>query len=275
MRIRLKRGRAFTPDDQRGRPLVMIVSETLAQQAFPGLDPIGRRMACCEADSTGGPGWKEIIGVVGDVRSAGLASEVDNEFYLPITQAPLDAWNWLQRTMTIAVRTAGDPAGATGVVADAVRAVDPSIPIFQVATMDQRIGRSVAESRFNTQLLTVLGVVGLGLAVVGIYGVVAFFVARRTREIGIRAALGASRSSIRGRVVRQGLTPVLVGVALGTVSSLAAARLLASQLRGVSAHDPMTILVVAAGLVAVATGAMLIPAATASRIDATEAMREE
>ena len=275
MRIRLQQGRAFTSDDRRGRPLVMIVSETLAQRAFPGLDPIGRRMACCEADSTGGPAWKEIIGVAGDVRSAGLAADVDNEFYLPIGQAPPDAWVWLQRTMTIAIRTAGEPAGATGLVADAVRGVDPSVPIFQVATMDQRIGRSVAESRFNTQLLTVLGVLGLGLAVVGIYGVISFFVVRRTREIGIRAALGASQASIRAMVVREGLAPVLVGVALGTISSLATTRLLAGQLRGVSANDPLTILVVAGCLVAVATGAMLIPAAAATRIDATVAMREE
>ncbi len=275
MRIRLKQGRAFTSDDRRGRPMVMIVSEALAARAFGGLDPIGRRMACCEADSTGGPAWKEIVGVAGDVRSGGLANDVETEFYLPIGQAPPDAWRWLQRTMTIAVRTAGDPAGATSLVADAVRVVDPSVPIFQVATMDQRIGRSVAESRFNTQLLTVLGVLGLGLAVVGIYGVIAFFVTRRTREIGIRAALGASRSSIRALVVRQGLAPVLVGVLLGTASSLAATRLLAGQLRGVSAVDPLTILVVAACLVAIATGAMLIPAAAATRIDATEAMREE
>ncbi len=275
MRIRLTRGRAFTAEDRRGRPFVVIVSETLAQRAFPGLDPIGRRLACCEADSTGGPAWKEIIGVAGDVRSAGLASDVDTEFYLPIGQAPPDAWSWLQRTMTIAVRTAGEPAGATSLMADAVRAVDPSVPIFQVATMDQRIGRSVAESRFNTQLLTVLGVLGLGLAVVGIYGVIASVVARRTREIGIRVALGASRSSIRGMVVRQGLAPVLVGIALGTIASLAATRLLAGQLRGVSANDPLTILVVAAGLVTVATGAMLIPAAAATRIDATVAMRAE
>ena len=276
MRIALKRGREFTADDRRGRPRVMIVNETLARLAFPGQDPIGRRMACCEADdSTGGPTWKEIIGVAGDVRSAGLASDIEAEFYLPIEQAPPDAWDWVQRTMTITVRTAGDPAGATTVLADAVRTVDPSVPIFQVATMDQRIGRSLAESRFNTQLLTVLGVLGLCLAVVGIYGVIAFFVARRTREIGIRSALGASRASIRGLVVRQGLTPVLVGVALGTVASLAATRLLAGQLRGVSANDPVTILVVAACLVAVATGAMLIPAAAATRIDATVAMREE
>ena len=276
MRIAIKQGRDFSPDDLRGRPLVMIVSEGLAQRAFPGQNPIGRRMACCEApDSSGAGQWKEIIGVVGDVRSAGLASEVDNEFYLPIGQVPPEAWNWLQATMTIAVRTAGDPAGATGLMTDAVRAVDPSVPVFLVATMDQRIGRSLAESRFNTQLLTVLGALGLVLALVGIYGVIAFFVARRTREIGIRAALGASRASIRGLVVRQGLGPVLLGVALGTVASLAATRLLAGQLRGVSANDPLTIAIVALCLVAVATGAMLIPAAAATQIDATVAMREE
>ena len=141
--------------------------------------------------------------------------------------------------------------------------------------MDQRIGRSLAESRFNTQLLTVLGGLGLCLAVVGIYGVIAFFVARRTREIGIRAALGASRASIRGMVVRQGLVPVLAGVGLGTVASLAVMRLLAGQLRGVSATDPVTILVVAVCLVAAAAGARLSPATTATRIDATVAMREE
>ncbi len=276
MRIPLKRGRYFSADDRRGWPLVMIINETLAQTAFPGQDPIGRRMACCEAnDSAGAGAWKEIVGVVGDVRSAGLTNEAEAEFYLPMEQVPPDAWNWVQRTMTIAVRTAGDPAGATPILADAVRAADPSVPIFQVATMDQRIGRSLAESRFNTQLLTVLGGLGLGLVVVGIYGVIAFFVARRTREIGIRAALGASRASIRGMVVREGLVPVLAGVGLGTVASLAVMRLLAGQLRGVSATDPVTILVVAACLVAVATGAMLIPAMTATRIDATVAMREE
>jgi predicted lysophospholipase L1 biosynthesis ABC-type transport system permease subunit len=253
----------------------MVVNEALAERAFPGQDPIGRRMACCEPDSTGGPAWKEIIGVVGDVRSAGLASEVETEFYLPIEQAPADAWNWLQRTMTIAVRTAGDPAAATPILADAVRAVDPSLPVFQVATMDQRIGRSLAESRFNTQLLTVLGVLGLCLAVVGIYGVIAYCVARRTREIGIRSALGATRGSIRALVVREGLGPALVGVALGTIASLGLTRFLAGQLRGVSPVDPVTIGVVALCLLVVAAGATLIPAAAATRIDVTVAMREE
>lgn len=276
MRIPLRKGRLFEPDDRQGRPRVMLINETLARLAFPGQDPIGKRFACCEAgDSLPEGGWKRVVGVVADVRADGPAAEAPAEFYLPIQQAPPDAWGWVGRTMTVAIRTRGDPSAFTGPLREAIRAVDPALPVFQIATMDQRIGRSLAESRFNTQLLVALGVLGLVLAVVGIYGVVAFFVARRTREIGIRSALGATRGAIRALVLREGLIPVAAGLGVGLVASVLATRVLASQLRGVTPGDPITLAAVAVALLAVAALAILVPASAATRIDATTAMREE
>ncbi|MGE0439956.1 MAG: ADOP family duplicated permease [Gemmatimonadales bacterium] len=272
MRIALKAGRDFTADDRIGHPRVTIVNQRLADAAFPGQDPIGKRLACCEDEPNA---WKEIVGVVADVRASGIEAEAPNEFYLPVEQAPAEAWSWIGRTMTIAVRTEGRPEAATAQLRAAVKSIDPSLPIFQIATMDARIGRSLAESRFNTRLLTVLGAVGLILAAVGIYGVIAFYVARRTREIGIRTALGASDGAIRLLVLREGMTPVVAGVAVGVGASLLATRLVASQLRGVAPRDPLTLGVVAVMILAIAVVAILVPASAAVRVDPTITMREE
>lgn len=275
MRIPLRQGREFDADDHRGQPRVMIVNETLARTAFPGPSPIGKQMACCEIGEEGGSAWKEIVGVVADVPVWGLEDEAEPEFYLPIGQAPPAAWEWVARTMTVAIRTEGEPSAMAPTLREVVRAIDPTLPVFQVAAMDKWIAQSLAESRFNTQLLTTLGAIGLLLAAVGIYGVIAFFVARRTREIGIRSALGASRGAVRGLVLRQGLIPVAIGVGAGLIGSLAASGVIASQLRGVPPHDPVTLAIVAIGLLAIAVVAILAPARAATRIDPTIAMREE
>jgi predicted permease len=273
MQIPLLRGRQFTVEDRRGRPRVMIVSKRLAELAWPGQDPIGKRMVCCEG-SESDPMWKEIVGVVGDVRSGGLDQDVAPEFYLPMAQAPAEAWSWVQRTMMIAVRA---PQASTMVagVRQAVRAVDPAVPVYAVATMEERIARSLAQSRFNTRLLTVLGIVGLGLAAIGIYGVIGYFVARQTRELGIRIALGASSGEIRRLVLGQALTPAVLGVAVGVAGGLGLTRVLESQLKGVAPTDPLTFGAVAATLLGVALLATLGPARRATRVDPTTAMREE
>lgn len=273
MGISLIKGRDFTADDRRGNPRVMIVSRRLAELAWPGQDPIGKRITCCEGSATD-PMWKEVVGVAGDVHSGGVDQDAGPEFYLPIAQTPAEAWNWIQRTMTLVVR-GRKPAGLAAGVRAAVKTIDPGVPVYNIATMDQRIAQSLADSRFNTRLLSALGLIGLILSAIGIYGVIGYFVTRQTRELGIRMALGASGGDIRRLVLAQGLGPAATGLAAGTAGGLLVTRVLSSQLRGVAPSDPVTFVIVAALLAAVAVVATLVPARRASRVDPTTAMREE
>ncbi len=272
LRVPLRRGRAFNDRDAAGAPRVMIVSETLARQMWGSEDPIGKRVICCEGGPED-PRWKTVVGVVGDVRSRGPAEDVRPEFYLPIEQVPPEAWDWIQRGMTLVARTDGDAAGITGALRAAVRAVDPSLPLFNVATMPERMRASTSESRFYTMLLATLGVVGVLLAAVGIYGIIAYFVAQRSQEIGIRIALGATSSDVVRLSAWHGLRPVLAGVVVGIGSAWAATRLLQGVLRGVTPTDPVTFACVVALLLVVALLASYIPARRATRVDPTRALQ--
>jgi putative ABC transport system permease protein len=271
MRIPLKRGRAFTADDIAGRDRVMIVSEAFVRRAWPNEDPIGKRVSCCDG-TPDDPRWKTVVGVAGDVRSLGPALDAVPEFYLPIDQAPADAWDWLQRSMTLAAR-GRDAATVTAAMRAAVRAVDPALPLYSISTMDDAIRASTAEARFHTLLLGAFGVLGLVLAAGGIYSVIAYFVSLRTHEIGVRMALGAKPADVVRLMTWQGLRPILIGVAVGTAAALATTRLLQGSLYGVSPADPLTLAVVAAGLVAVGLVATLIPASRATRVDPTRALQ--
>jgi putative ABC transport system permease protein len=275
MRIPLKRGRAFTAADRAGAQRVMIVNETFAQQAWPNQDPIGKRVDCCEAAPDGkSPVWKVIVGVVGDVHARGPAATPVPEFYLPLAQAPPNAWDWTQRTLFLVARTTQDPAALTAPVRQAIARIDPMLPMFDINTMDERLADSVATDRFNTGLLTTLGVVGLMLAAIGIYGVIAYFVTQRTQEIGVRLALGASPGNVISLVVRQALRPVVTGVIVGIGLALLATRLIAAQLFGVAPRDPLTMGGVAIVLVAAAVVASVVPARRAARIDPTRALNQ-
>ena len=275
MRIALRAGRDFSPNDRTGAPRVTIVSEKFAKIAFPGQNAIGKRVVCCE----GGPGlpipWKEIVGVAAEVRANGLDTEAPPEFYLPIAQAPPDAWDWIQRSVMIVARGAGDPSALTAQIRSAVDRLDRSVPLYGISTMDERLAGSLAQQRFNTELLVALGVIGLVLAAIGIYGVIAYFVAQRTRELGIRMALGATPRDVVKLVVGEGVVPVAIGLAVGLGGAALATRAIASELRGVSATDPMTFVAVAGLLAAVALGAMLVPARRATNVDALVAIRED
>jgi predicted permease len=272
LRIPLRAGRDFTADDRADRRRVVIVNEAFTRVAWPGeRNPVGKRVACCDPTDP----WKEVVGVVADVRWRGPSREVSPEFYLPVEQAPNDAWNWLQRSMTLVARGNGGPDALLRSIREAVRRVDPALPLYGSSTMDERLAGSIAEARFNTNLLGLLGAIGLLLSAVGIYGVIAYFVSRRTRELGIRMALGASAAKVGALVVRQGLGPVTVGIAAGLVLAAGLARLLTSQLSGVSAGDPLTYGVVALILLVVAILASLVPAVRATRVDSASAMREE
>jgi predicted permease len=273
MQIPITRGRALTDQDRRGALKVMVISEALAQAAFPDQDPIGRRIACCEGGADGQPDFKTVVGVAGDVRSNAPGDAPSPEFYLPIAQIPAESWDWIQRTMYVAIRTAGDPASAAEPLRAAARRVAPTVPLFNVQTMNERLRGSLATARFNMMLLSALGAIGLLLAAIGIYGVIAYFVSRRAHEIGVRMALGATRRDVMRLVLRQAAGPLAAGLALGILAALALTRVLQTQLYGVTARDPLTLAGVAALLGCVGLLASLVPARRAAAVDPTTALR--
>jgi predicted permease len=275
MGIELVRGRAFTADDKRGAPLVMVINQALAREAFPGQDPIGKRIACCEPGPDGAPNWKEVVGVVNDVHARGLDEEPSPEFYLPMVQAPAAAWSWTDRTMTIAVRARGDAISLMTPLRRAVAEVDPALPLYNLGTMQGRLMDSLAQSRFSTMLLTVFGAIALILAAIGVYGVISYGVAQRTREIGIRMALGARQADVLSMVVRHGALLAGMGLAVGLAGGLALSQLLATLLFRVSPTDPPTFAGGTAVLSVVAVLAAALPARRAARTDPMVALRNQ
>ena len=272
MGIPLLRGRTFTDDDWRGAALSTVISKSLADRAWPGENPIGKRLTW-GTDPSGVTLWKTVIGVVGDVRSSGPAQDIAPEFYLSVDQAPPFVWDAVNHAMTVVGRPRGsDPQALVADIRDAVRAIDPTLPVYGVATMDERLDKVLAQSRFNTMLLTALGIVGLLLAAAGIYSVIAYFVTLRTQEIGVRMALGATTRNIIGLLMWQGLRPVLAGVGMGAVLAWWTSRLLRDSLFGVRVADPVTFLAVTAVLVAIALAAIAIPARRAGSVQPTRAL---
>ena len=213
------------------------------------------------------------------VRVLGLAQllgqEAPAEFYLPVAQAPRAAWHWIDRTMTLAVRTQGDPITMAGAMRDAVWGVDRSLPVFEIGTMDDRRTATLASSRFSTMLLTVFGGIALLLAAVGVYGVISYGVTQRSQEIGIRVALGAGRGRVLKLVVGHAAALTGVGLAAGLSGALVLSRFLNELLYEVSPTDPPTL---AAGVVVlslVALAAATFPALRAARVDPAVALRAE
>jgi putative ABC transport system permease protein len=268
MGLPIVRGRGFNDSDRAGAPYVMVINQTLAQRLWPNQDPIGRRV---NGSAPGGVP-KTVIGVVGDVRWRGPAGGVDPEFYQPLAQLDEIAWNWTRRSLFVAARTDGDAAALAPAVRRSIASIDPGVPLFAERTMEERIAATLETARFNTMLLALLGGVGLLLAGVGIYGVINYFAAQRTSEIGIRLALGASRANVRRLVVRQAALPVAAGVLLGALGAAFAARAIATQLVNVQANDPLTFIAVAGVLGMVALLAAFIPARRASNLDPTRAL---
>jgi putative ABC transport system permease protein len=266
MRVPLLKGRHFTADDRAGATRVTIVSQSVAEALWPGQDPIGKRMLCCEG-SEEDPRAKTVVGVVGNVRASGPAADMPNEFYIPAAQIPDVAWAWIQRTMTLVARADGDAVLLATPMREAVRAVSPELPVHGLATMTERLDRSLASSRFGTQLVATLGAIALVLAAIGIYGVIAYFVGQRQHELGIRLALGATPRGIVHLVVRQAMKPVVLGVIAGVVAAVFGARLLEGQLSGVSTADPLAFAAGVGVLVMVALAASALPARRASRVE--------
>jgi putative ABC transport system permease protein len=261
----LLKGRGFTAGDVQGTLPVIIVNKTLAQRLFPNEDPLGKRIKFSSAPEVP---WKEIVGVVGDVKHEGLDATPFMEAYIPYLQTPSLA-------MAVAVRTESDPSALTAAVRKAVLEVDPDQPIYDIKTMSQRLSASVAPRRLSMLLFTCFAFLALVLAAVGVYGVMSYSVNRRTHEIGIRMALGARAVDVLKLVIGQVLLLTIAGVAVGLVAAFGLTRLMASMLYGVSATDPTTFLGVSVILIAVALLAGYIPARRATRVDPMIALRYE
>jgi putative ABC transport system permease protein len=268
----IRAGRTFTEADTRQTEFVMIINETLARAAFGSENPIGKRISCCE----GGPGkphWKTVVGVVADVKSRGPAQATRPEFFLPLMQIPDVAWTWTGRSLAIVTR-GDDVAAMTTAIRGAVKGLDSTLPLFAVRTLDEGLTRIMAQSRFNTLLMTLLGSAALVLAALGIYSVIAWLVAQRTREIGVRMALGASKHDVITMMSLHGLKPVIAGLAVGFAGAIGATRLLQNQLFEIGPRDPMTLVATAGVLLIVAASAAVLPAWRATAIDPATALRE-
>jgi putative ABC transport system permease protein len=267
----LRRGRTFTDADTATTLPAIIINETMARKYWPGVDAVGRRMTMGGNDR-----WLTIVGIVADIHHRGLDREPRPEMYRPHTQFRYGDPNApAVPTMTWVVRTADDPRAAVSYARAAVRAVDARLGISNVATMDEVVADSTSDRRLNMLLFVLLGALALALAAVGVYGVVAYSVSQRTHEIGVRMAIGARPNDVVRLMLSEGGRLAIVGVVVGSLVALAAARLIRGLLFEVSASDPMTFVAVAAALLAVALLASYIPARRATRVDPMIALRGE
>jgi putative ABC transport system permease protein len=266
MGIGLRRGRPFTEQDVKQSSqvgTVVIINEALARRYFPDEDPLGKRLAL----SKEGAGWREIIGVAGDVKHYSVIGDVAPEIYDPTLRSASGGYD-------LVVRSAA-AAQIAGAVRGQFRELDPNLPLFTVRTLEETIALNLARQRFAVALLGAFAVLGLLLAAVGVYGVMAYSVSRRAREMGVRMAMGAQSGDVLRMVLREGLKLTAIGVAIGLPASLAVTQLMKTLLYGVSAADPLTFAGVPLLLAVVAMIACWIPARRAARIDPMTALRQE
>ncbi|HSB12050.1 MAG TPA: ABC transporter permease [Blastocatellia bacterium] len=269
IRIPLRKGRYFTEQDKRGSVGAAIINETLAARYFPNEDPIGKYISNIGANQNDGdPERWEIVGVIGDVHHSSLTKAATPELYLPFQQ---NSWSW----GNFFVRTANDPAALTRNFTEAIRLGDKSAPVTNVQPLTQAISNTAAQTRFYTFLFALFGATGLVLTLTGIYGVMSYTVTQRTYEIGIRVALGATRTDVLALVIGRGIRLTVVGLGIGLAASVALTRLMTGLLFGVSPTDPMTFVLISALLAAVALSACYLPARRAMKVDPMTALRYE
>jgi putative ABC transport system permease protein len=266
MGMRLVKGRWFTDADTADKPRLTVINETLARRLWPGEDPIGKRLKQDWPESQ--TPWREVVGVVADVKSEGIDQETPMQVYFPLAQEPRGA-------LYLVVRTVGPPLALASTVEGTIHTIDKDLPVFGIQSMDQLLGNDIAQQRLTMALLAGFAVLSLLLAAVGIYGVIAYSVGQRTHEIGIRIALGARSWDVLRLVLGQGMRLALIGVALGLVASFALTRLMKTLLFGVEATDPMTFVALSLLLGIVALLACWIPARRAAKVDPMVALRGE
>jgi putative ABC transport system permease protein len=274
MGIALRAGRTFTTTDDAAHQPVAIVGETLAKQRFGGMQALGRRLKWGGPDSP--QPFRTIVGIVADVKQIGLAQEEPTPaIYMPTAQMDTGLVVSIVRGQSYFLRTAGDPRAMASTVRRTVQEFDALMPVTGIAPMEELLSSTIADRRFNMFLLGVFAAVALSLAAVGIYGLIAFSVAQRTRELGIRIALGALPRDVLLLVIRQGATLALVGIVIGSLGAIASTRWMRSMLFQVDPLDPVTFGAVGLGLAAVAIGASWIPALRAARVSPVTAMRND
>jgi putative ABC transport system permease protein len=267
LHTKLIAGRTFSQEEISGNPGVVVVSENVVKRFWPGQDPLDKRI------KGGGPNssnpWLRIIGVVGEMKYRGLPNNptADPDIYRPLQDQ--------ERDILLVVRTSLDLASLSAAVRSAIHEIDKTIPIYDVATMSERIGEQTGRSRFTGWLMTIFAGIALVLATVGLYGVMSYAVTRRTQEIGVRMALGASRGNVLLLVLRQGMPLILAGIVMGLAVALGLTRLISTLLYGVTPTDAFTFGSVSALLVLVALFACWLPARRASRVDPIHALRHE
>lgn len=266
MGIRLLKGRVFTVADTADSVRVAIINETLAQRIWPGEDPTGQRLKWGPLE--GDWPWLEVVGVVADVKLNGVERDAPSQAYVPFAQHPTGL-QWL------VARTAGDPLQVAAAVERTIHALDKDLPVVSIRSMEQLLGRSMAQRRLTLFLLVSFAALALLLAAVGIYGVISYSVRQRTHELGIRMALGAQTGDVLKLILKQGLRLTLLGVVIGLGAAFALTRWMETLLFNVRPTDPLTYTVIACVLTLVALFACYIPARRATKVDPMIALRCE
>jgi putative ABC transport system permease protein len=268
---RVIRGRGFAASDTSDTQLVALVNEELVRRYLSGRDPIGARLKVGGAMDRP---WVTIVGVVADVRHNGITEPIKEKFYIPHTQWHRSVGNPM-RSMSLVIKTSTEPASLAATVRQEIRALDPSLPVANVRTMDQVVSATMSGSRFTGLLLSTFAAIALALSAIGVYGVLSYLVTRRTREIGIRVAIGAGRLEVLRLVLRSGLALAMVGLVVGLGVAAVATRSMQVLLYNVEPIDPATFAAVAVLLAAVALLASLVPAWRATRVDPVVALKTE
>ena len=271
MGIDLVKGRVFNPQDTPSTPMVVVIDEGLAQH-FPNDDPIGQHLS----QSPAGP-YYDIVGVVRHVEQYNLDGQAVRtpQLYLDFNQVPAERWPGLVRRVNLLTRTDVEPTSLAAAVRGQIAALNKDQAVFNVRTMEQIVSQSVAPRRFSMVLLVVFAIVALALAIIGIYGMLSYTVAQRTREIGLRMTLGAQRTDVMRLVIGHGMKLAVAGVVLGLIASFALTRTMKNLLFGVSATDPITFGSITLLLAIVALLACWIPARRATKVDPMVALRYE
>lgn len=268
MRIPLVRGRDFLTSDTDASPRVVIVSEAFARRYFPGQDPIGQRIRPGLTTTEAEEPWREVVGIVADVKNEMLNEQTQPAYYIPYTQG-------LISHLQFVIRSSADPATAVSTVRAAVQREDAALTLYNIRAVDDFIADSISASRFQTLLLGTFAVLALLLAAVGLYGLTSYGVVQRTREFGVRLAVGASPVALVRLVMREGISVAAIGLALGIIGAAAVTRLLTSELNGIGPLDPLTFGAVSLTLFTVALIACAVPALRTVRIDPVTTLRHE
>jgi len=264
LKIPVLQGRSFTETDREGSPLVAIVNQAFASQFFPGQNPIGKRIGF----GGGRAEWREIVGIVGNVRQEGLRTADSPNIYAPYRQ-------FTEGEMLLVLRTSSAPALLSAAAIKAIRAIDPNQPVYDLATMEQRLSEALSTQRVNMILMSAFAALALTLATIGIYGVLAYFVSQRSHEIGIRMALGARTGDVLRMVLGRGIALTAAGIATGFAGTFAATRALQTLLFNTSTTDPVTLMLAPAIFASIAVAACYLPARRATQVDPTVSLRHE